>query len=118
MGRLVNALKNLGKALNGKEPEGKYATDILNNIASDYHGALEVESVEELTSAQCDALVCGQVVIKNENGNKHAYVVSYKEEGQGLCLTYADCENVETIAYDCVEGEWGFNSKDVTHIGQ
>ena len=118
MGKLVNALKNLGMALNGVEPQGKYTTDILNDIAKNYHGALEVESVEELTSEQCEALVVGQRVIKNNDGNKHAYVVSYKEDNVGMCLTYADCENVETIAYDCVEGEWQFNSKDVTHIGQ
>ena len=43
-------------------------------------------------------------------------VVSYKGAG-GLCLTYADCENVETVAYNrSSAGEWTYDSTDVTHI--
>ena len=120
MGKMIKALKNLGKALNGVEPDGKYVTDVINNIAAGYVGVarLEVEDVTAMTTAQLNALKCGDVVVKNEDGNKHTYLVSYKEDEQGICLTYTDCENVETVAYDYTDGEWVFNSKDVTHIGE
>jgi len=119
MGKFIKALKNVGKAFTGKEPTGKYVNDVLNSIASNGGGLLlEVADVCAMTSEQLTALQCGATVIKNENGNKHAYVVSYKEEGVGICLTYTDCENVETVSYDCAEGVWTFNSKDVTHIAQ
>lgn len=120
MGKIVSALKNVGKAVNGVEPSGRYISDVLNSLATDYAGVsvLQVANVQTLTTAQCNALKAGDVVVKNENGNKHTYVVSYKEDEQGLCLTYTDCENVETVAYDYSDGEWVFNSKDVTHIGQ
>lgn len=77
----------------------------------------EVADVTALTDYVINKLECGDVVVKNENGNCHTYIVSYKENNVGICLTYTDCENVETVAYDCVEGQWQFNSKDVTHIG-
>ena len=77
---------------------------------------LEFEDLTALTTAQIEKLYCGQIIIKNENGNKHAYIVSYKQHHVGICITYTDCENVETISYDYTEGQWVFNSKDVTHI--
>ena len=118
MAKLANVLKQLGKAINGVEPQGKYITDIISNIASDYNGnkKLEVNNITTLTTAQLNALNCGDVVIKNENGNKHAYVVSYKENNVGICLTYADAENVETVSYDYTNNEWVYNSTDITHI--
>lgn len=116
MGKLSNAVIKLGSKVNGKAPKGKGLTAILEDFAKNYR--LEVADVTALTTEQCEGLACGGVVVKNQNGNKHAYIVSYKEDGVGLCLTYTDCENVETVAYDKVGNDWVFNSKDVTHIGQ
>ena len=118
MGKLKDALKNLGKTINGVEPQGYYLTDIINSIAADYKGVavLEVTNITTLTTAQINALAAGDVVLKNENGNKHTYVVSYKEDGVGICLTYTDAENVETVSYDYTEGAWVYNSTDNTHI--
>lgn len=115
MGKMTNALKNLGKALNGKEPQGKYVTDIINNIANDY-GVLEVSNITALTTAQINALDAGDVVIKNENGNKHTYIVSYKEANVGICLTYTDATLVETVSYDFTNNEWVYNSTDSTPL--
>lgn len=64
---------------------------------------IEVSSVEQLTSAQCEKLMCGGTVIKKDSSGKHAYTVTYKKDGVGLCLTYADAENVETVSYDKTE---------------
>lgn len=118
MGKLTNALKNLGKAINGVEPQGKYITDIINNIANDYKGVaiLEVNNITALTTAQINALAAGDVVIKNENGNKHTYVVSYKENNVGICLTYVDATLSETVSYDYTNNEWVYNSTDSTPL--
>ena len=120
MARLIKSLKNLGQKINGKEPAGNHLCDVLDSIANDYSGnnVLEVADIKALTTAQIEALKCGDVVIKNENGNKHTYVVSYKEHHVGICLTYTDCENVETVAYDYTDNAWVYNSTDVTHIAQ
>lgn len=118
MGKLKDALKNLGKVINGKEPQGYYVTDIINNIANDYNGVaiLEVSNITALTTAQINALAAGDVVIKNENGNKHTYVVSYKEDGVGICLTYVDASTAETVSYDFTNNEWVYNSTDITPL--
>lgn len=77
-----------------------------------------VTDMTALTSAQCEALECGDVVIKEDSTGRHAYMVSFKKAGVGMCITYTDCENVETVAYNCVEGVWTYDSTDVTHIAQ
>lgn len=74
-----------------------------------------VENMEQIKGDDLDALKAGDVVIKHDVTGDHAYHVSYRGDN-GICITYVDCENVETVAYDKVEGEWVFNSKDVTHI--
>jgi len=118
MGKLKDALKNLGKVINGVEPQGYYVTDIINNIAADYKGVaiLEVTNITTLTTAQINALAAGDVVLKNEDGNKHTYVVSYKEDGVGICLTYTDATLVETVSYDYTNNEWVYNSTDSTPL--
>ena len=118
MGKLKDALKNLGKVINGVEPQGYYLTDIINNIANDYKGVaiLEVSSITTITTAQLNALKAGDVVIKNENGNKHTYVVSYKEDGVGICLTYTDASVAETVSYDYTDAQWVYNSTDITPL--
>ena len=77
---------------------------------------LEVEDITALTTAQINELNCGNIVLKNINGNKHTYVVTYKENSVGICLTYSDAENVETVSYDCVNEVWTYNSTDHTNI--
>lgn len=78
---------------------------------------IEVTDITKLTDEQLDALNCGDRVIKKTGTAEHAYVVSYKDaENGGLCLTYADAENVETVSYDHGESGWTYNSTDTTHI--
>lgn len=77
----------------------------------------KVTDIQALTGDQLEALSAGDKVVKVDQTGEHAYVVTYKGEG-GLCLTYADCENVETIAYNKTESGWAFDDKTVTHIGQ
>lgn len=88
---------------------------VLNAIL-DKATPLESDDIENLTDEQLENMSAGDVVIKKDATGEHAYVCSYKGEG-GLCLTYADCENVETLAYEKDESGWAFDDKTVTHIG-
>lgn len=77
---------------------------------------LEVKDIKGLTTEQINKLKCGDMVIKNENGNCHTYVVTYKEEKVGICLTYTDASVVETQSYDYTNGAWVYNSADITPL--
>lgn len=79
---------------------------------------LTVSNIQALTTKQCEALNVGDQVIKKTSDQRHLYTVTYKENKQGMCLTYMDAENVETIAYDWngTTKTWGFTDKTVTSI--
>lgn len=78
---------------------------------------LEVDDITALTDEQLDALNVGDKVAKQTGTAQHLYVVTYKDaENGGLCLTYADAANVETVSYDHTESGWAYNSTDQTHI--
>jgi len=78
--------------------------------------ALVVDNITALTQEQAEALKAGDVVIKTTGNMKHAYKVSFRND-TGMCITYADAENVETVSYDKIEGTWTYNSTDFTPIG-
>lgn len=77
---------------------------------------LEVTNITNLTKYQIDKLEVGDVVAKKTNGQYHHYIVSYKENNVGICLTYTDASVVETVSYDYVEGNWVYNSTDTSSI--
>jgi len=80
---------------------------------------LEVADITALTDEQLDALKVGDKVAKKTGTAQHLYVVSYKDaENGGLCLTYTDASNVETVSYDHTESGWAYNSTDKTPIAQ
>lgn len=80
---------------------------------------LEVADITALTDEQLDALNVGYKVAKKTGTAQHLYVVSYKDaENGGLCLTYVDAANVETVSYDHSESGWAYNSTDKTPIAQ
>ena len=79
---------------------------------------VEVDNVEEIPSGILEALDCGDTVVKISGGQKHNYKITYKQDKVGICLTYIDADNVETISYGW-NGEtksWDFNSKNITPI--
>lgn len=61
---------------------------------------LEVEDIEALTDEQLENLKAGDIVLKLTNGMKHTYIVTYKEDRVGLCLSYFDFSYSETVSYD------------------
>lgn len=78
--------------------------------------ALEVSDITALTNEQCNSLKAGNIVVKKTGNQKHSYRVSYKEDNQGMCLTYVDASVSETVSYDYVGGNWTYNSTDVCRI--
>ena len=78
---------------------------------------LVVMSMTALTTSQINTLSAGDIVLKKDESGYHSYIVSYKKEGTGICLTYTDASCVETVSYDLVEGEWVYNSTDITQLG-
>ena len=74
---------------------------------------IEVSDITALTAEQLDALNVGDKVVKVTGTDKHLYVVTYKATtGGGLCLSYFDAVNTETVSYDRTESGWAYNSTD------
>lgn len=95
--------------------KAKLVTSLQNQI----DGAaqiIDVNNIKALTNAQCEALRAGDIVNKVDGTGKHAYRVSFKN-ATGMCLTYSDCENIETVAYNKANDNWAWDSTDVTSIG-
>lgn len=79
---------------------------------------IDNDEIESIPSEVLDQLDCGDFIIKRTGNQKHRYFVSYKEARVGICFTYVDASCVETISYDCTDGVWSFNSKDITPLGE
>lgn len=79
---------------------------------------VHVENIKEMGDEVLENLRAGDLVIKHTGNQEHAYRVTYKEEHQGICISYYDASCVETVSYDYVEGHWVYNSTDVTVIGE
>lgn len=77
---------------------------------------LETNDITKLTDRQIDLLRCGDWVTKKTGNQKHNYIVTYKEEKHGICLSYFNAGYSETISYDYTDGHWVYNSKDVSDV--
>ena len=91
-----------------------YSQKQLEEMIAKGQVALVVGNVKELNDKQCEKIQCGDVVVKTTDNQKHAYIVTYKENGVGLCLSYFDASCVETQSYDYTDGHWVYNSQDLT----
>lgn len=79
-------------------------------------GAVEVDNIQAVSDDILNKLKVGDVVRKKTSDMKHCYVVSYKEENHGICLSYFAAGYTETVSYDYVGGHWVYNSTDVVPI--
>lgn len=79
---------------------------------------VHVTDIKALTTKQCNALNVGDQVIKKTGNQQHLYTVTYKEEKQGLCLSYVDAENAETVAYDYngTTNKWAWTDTTITPL--
>ena len=85
-----------------------------NMLLENVNVKVETSNIQTLTNEELDNLKCGDIVVKKTGNQKHAYIVSYKENNQGICLTYCDGSGyIETISYDKVGENWVYNSTDI-----
>ena len=71
-----------------------------------------VNNIKEMTDEQLNSLKVGDSVVKITGNQGHCYIVSYKENYAGICLTYCAAGLVETQSYDYTAGHWVYNSQD------
>lgn len=97
------------------------------NVLNDYVERLKkkdmpivasTDNVTTLTTDDINSLRAGDIIVKTTGNQKHTYIVSYKENNQGICLTYTDASVVETVSYDynSETHAWVYNSTDVMPI--
>ena len=79
---------------------------------------VECTDITKLTDGQIDLLHCGDYLVKKTGNQRHAYKVTYKEDKQGICLTYHDASCIETVSYDYTGGHWVYNSTDFTSVAE
>lgn len=74
--------------------------------------AVVVSNIKQISDEILSSLKAGDIVQKEDSTGKHSYVVSFKKDGTGMCLTYTDASVVETQSYDFTDGHWVYNSED------
>ena len=75
---------------------------------------VETTNITALSNSQIDLLRCGDYLVKKTGNMQHAYKVTYKEDKHGICLSYFACGYSETVSYDYVDGNWVYNSTDIS----
>lgn len=75
-------------------------------------------NITALSDATLNSLKPGDMVIKKTGNQNHTYIVTYKEENHGICLSYYDASRVETVSYDYTDGHWVYNSTDVSNVNK
>lgn len=78
---------------------------------------LEVTNITTIPSDVIELLKPGDLIIKVTGDAKHRYHVSYKGTS-GICLTYVDAENVETVAYEKGASGWAYLDTTITNIAK
>lgn len=73
----------------------------------------DITNIQSLTDEQINELKAGDIVLKKTGNQTHAYIVSYKEENHGICISYFNAGYSETVSYDYTNGHWVYNSTDV-----
>ena len=79
---------------------------------------IKTSNITTLSTKDINKLKAGDIVLKKTGNQKHAYIVSYKEDNQGICLTYTDASVIETVSYDynTTTKVWTYNSTDITQV--
>ena len=101
---------------NGSQGPNDFVRLDNNGFIGGYTRKFEVDNITSIDSDLIDALKPGDAIIKKTNGSKHTYIVTYKEEKTGICMSYFDATITETVSYDYTGGKWVYNSTDVGHL--
>ena len=78
-------------------------------------GMYPMENATTLTSKQIDMLRCGDILVKEDEAGKHAYIVSYKKEDE-MCITYCDHARIEEVYYEKGVNGWTYVQTDTTEL--
>lgn len=84
--------------------------------AGEIGAKVEVANITAIDGAILTDLKAGDIVVKQTGDQRHTYVVTYKEENKGICLSYFDAGYLETVSYDYVTNAWVYNSTDVVTV--
>lgn len=85
-----------------------------NSLDEEKVSAITVSDIKSISSDELSSLRCGDIVCKEDSSGKHSYVVTYKKDNVGICLSYFDGSGyIETVSYDYTGGTWVYNSTDV-----
>ena len=76
---------------------------------------IEIEDITNLDNSKLENLKIGNKVIKSDSTGEHLYTVTFRCNS-GLCLTYTDCDNIETVAYIKNGDNWSYDDTTITHI--
>ena len=57
---------------------------------------IHVTNIKEITSAQCEELEPGDMVIKETGDESHTYLVVYRKDDE-MSLVYCDYHNIEEV---------------------
>lgn len=98
------------------EPVYKRLKKDIDAVKESSSAVIEASNITALSDDELNALKVGDVVQKITGEQKHCYIVSYKQEEHGICLTYVDAGYMETVSYDYIDGHWVYNSTDVVNI--
>lgn len=79
-------------------------------------GVINTDNITGLSTETIEELKAGDLVLKYTGNQIHAYKVTYKEEHQGICISYYAAGYSETVSYDYVDGAWVYNSTDVSEV--
>ena len=98
------------------EPVYKRLHKEIEDVKESSSVVIEASSITALSDDELNALKVGDVVQKITGEQKHCYIVTYKQEEHGICLTYVDAGYMETVSYDYTDGHWVYNSTDVVEV--
>lgn len=87
------------------------------NVLTTTVDVLTVLDITALTSAQCESLECGDVVIFNNSGAKNTYTVTFKDS-TNLSLTYADSTGAKEVKYAKSDDTWSYDETVTKVFGE
>lgn len=107
--------KEVEQIAKGVADESADVTDLQKEIRTKVT-FFEVSNITSIDKDILNEVKSGDVIVKKTGNQRHSYRVSYKENGQGICLTYSDASVVETVSYDKSGNDWVYNSTDKTNL--
>lgn len=98
---------------NGSTLEIKEGALLVNGKLLGGVKVIDTDNITALSTETIEKLSTGDIVVKHTGEQTHAYIVTYKEEHHGICISYFDAGYTETVSYDYVTDAWVYNSTDV-----